>query len=318
MDSFPSPPDGGANPSWLRRVFFADSTAPRLRGLRWGWRLAIFGALTGYILAPMLKPQSHVVIFVATPALLGIPEAILLAWVVAAAVIMAVLEKRPFGSYGLPARGAFGSRFWLGMAWGFIALSALLLLIHVCGDYDFGSPTLHGGALARYAGGWALVFLATGFFEEFFFRGYALRNLWEGIGFWPSATVLSALFGAVHLGNSGEDWVGAAAAAFIGLFFCYTVKRTGDLWFAVGLHACWDWAESFFFGVPDSGVIVQGHLLAPPPVHGSVWITGGSVGPEGSLWVFVVIAVMWLLFDWLMPAQTSAAAPVAAAHSPIG
>ena len=29
--------------------------------------------------------------------------------------------------------------------------------------------------------------------------------------FWPAAAVLSALFGAMHLPNPGETWVGAAA-----------------------------------------------------------------------------------------------------------
>ena len=111
---------------------------------------------------------------------------------------------------------------------------------------------------------------------------------------------LSALFGGLHLGNKGESWRGALAAGLIGLFFCFTLRRTGNLWFAVGLHASWDWAESYFYGVPDSGTMVQGHLLNPS-FHGPAWLTGGTVGPEGSVLVFVVIAALFAAFHFTHP-----------------
>jgi len=46
--------------------------------------------------------------------------------VVLPAVLMSRLEKRPFGDYGLPARGAFGVKFVSGVIWGFVALTLLL------------------------------------------------------------------------------------------------------------------------------------------------------------------------------------------------
>jgi hypothetical protein len=88
----------------------------------------------------------------------------------------------------------------------------------------------------------------------------------------------------------------------VALFFCFTLRRTGNLWFAVGMHASWDWAQSFFYGVPDSGVVEPGHFLQAR-LHGPVWMTGGSVGPEGSVLLFALIAVMWFVFDWLFPAK---------------
>jgi len=50
--------------------------------------------------------------------------------------------------------------------------------------------------------------------------------------------------------------------------------------------------------------MVPGHLMSPS-FHGSRWLTGGTVGPEGSVFVFVVIAAMWVLFDRLYPAKVS-------------
>ena len=84
--------------------------------------------------------------------------------------------------------------------------------------------------------------------------------------------------------------------AFIGLFFALTLRRTGTLWFALGFHAAWDWGETFFYSVPDSGIVFPGHLLKSS-LHGARWLTGGSVGPEGSSVCFVVIALLSLAFS---------------------
>jgi hypothetical protein len=133
--------------------------------------------------------------------------------------------------------------------------------------------------------------------EEFLFRGYALFTLTTGIGFWPSAILLSAGFGAVHLTNQGETWIGGLSAGLFGFLFCLILRRTGDLWLAIGFHCSWDWGESFFYGVPDSGFVSPGHFLSSS-FQGNKWITGGSVGPEGSVLCIVVLLVLWILFSF--------------------
>jgi membrane protease YdiL (CAAX protease family) len=214
--------------------------------------------------------------------------------------VMGAVEKRPFGAYGLPWRGLFSRPFWLGLTWGIATLSVLMLLMRAAGAFSFGDFALHGARALRFAAFWGAYFLLVGFFEDFTFRGYTQFTLARGIGFWPAAVVLSFIFGAIHLQNPGEAWVGALCAGLIGLFFCFTLRRTGNLWFAVGMHASWDWGESYLYSVPDSGGMVTGHLLNSS-FHGSRWLTGGSVGPEGSVLVFVVIAASWLLFDRVYP-----------------
>ncbi len=286
-------------PSILERIF----TGPN--GIRAGWRLLIFLILAaivlfilGFLLRPLLGHSPKGI----NPFIAIASEGIPLFAILIAALIMAQIEKRPFAVYGLPLRGAFGTRFWLGTFWGFAALTALLLVIRLAHGFYFGRVELHGPQLAKYAAGWALAFLVVAFFEEFLTRGYALYTLTSGIGFWPSAVLLSIIFGAGHIRNPGEDWIGAVAAAFIGVFFCFTVRRTGSLWFAVGLHAMWDYSESFLYSVPDSGVMVPGHLIGSSFVaQAPRWLTGGSVGPEGSYLVFVVVAVMFIVFNWLYP-----------------
>jgi hypothetical protein len=216
------------------------------------------------------------------------------------AVVMGRIERRPFGDYGLPRHSAFGKSFWLGMVWGIAAITALVLVIGGFGDFSLGHTALHGARILKFAAFWGAYFVVVGFFEEFLLRGYTQFTLTRGIGFWPAALALSAVFAALHFGNQGETWIGLLAVAAIGLFLCLTLRRTGNLWFAVGFHASWDWGESYLYSVPDSGGMVTGHLVHSS-FHGSRWITGGSVGPEGSVLVFVVIALTWVAFDRMYP-----------------
>jgi len=287
-------------------------------GIRDGWRwlifLGIFLACAGILLVaavaahvlhlPSTQPgaQSFTASFVL------IQEGILVISLFVAALIMSKIERRPMAQYGLPASKAFRSRFWLGSVWGFLAISATMLLIAALHGFSFGSVALSGRALVGYALAWAIAFLLTGFSEEFLFRGYSQFTLGGGMGFWPAAIFLSLLFGAGHLQNPGEAWPGALAAAYIGFFFCFTLRRTGNIWFAVGLHAAWDYGETFVYGVPDSGFAAPGHLLNSS-FHGPRWLTGGKVGPEASIACFVVISLMFLVFHCVYPpkGKTSAA-----------
>jgi hypothetical protein len=100
--------------------------------------------------------------------------------------------------------------------------------------------------------------------------------------FWQAAWLTSTFFGYIHTFNKGETWIGIFSAAFIGLAFCVSIWLTGSAWWAIGFHASWDWAQTFFFGTADSGFLPEGHLFTATPVGSALW-SGGSDGPEGSL-----------------------------------
>jgi uncharacterized protein len=214
--------------------------------------------------------------------------------------VMARIEARPFGDFGLPARRAFGRNFWVGTLWGIVSLSVLMLALRATGAFEFGALELHGARIWKFALYYAVLFLLTAFFEDFLMRGYSQWVLSRGMNFWPAAALLSFAFGYIHGGNPGEAKAGLVAAGLIGFFLCLTLRRTGDLWWAVGFHMAWDWGESYLYSVPDSGAILPGHLLNST-LHGPDWLTGGSVGPEGSYLVFVVIGALWVLFDRVYP-----------------
>jgi hypothetical protein len=112
-------------------------------------------------------------------------------------------------------------------------------------------------------------------------------------GFWQAAWVTSTLFGFVHTGNNGENWIGIFAAALIGFVFCVSIYVTGSAWWAIGCHAAWDWAETYFYGTADSGMTARGHLMTASPAGNPLW-SGGTDGPEGSVLVLPVVLLLLL------------------------
>jgi CAAX protease family protein len=222
-------------------------------------------------------------------------EAALLIAAIAPAFLMARIEGHSFDDYGLPRKQAFGKAFWIGSVWGILSIGVLLLMLRGAHVFSFGHLALHGARIWRFALFWGVEFLLVGLFEECLFRGYLLFTTARSLGFWPAAGIMSVAFGASHLTNAGEGFIGALSAAWIGLFFCFTLRRTGTLWFAVGFHAAWDWGQSYLCGVADSGTTEPGHLLSPS-FHGPIWLTGGSVGPEASALCFLLVLALWVVF----------------------
>lgn len=276
--------------------------------LRAGWRVLIYALIVFFIMLAetFLTTLVHLPQLgrTVTASAIFVQECIGVIATFVAAAIMSMIEDRPFGGFGLPLGGAFRARFWQGAAWGIAMITAMMLLIRAFGGYSFGEVALHGSTLWGYAILWIVAFVFVGLFEEFLFRGYAQFTLATGIGFWPAATLLSGIFGAVHLHNGGESNVGALSVFVIGMFFSLTLWRTGNLWFAVGLHATFDWGETFLFSVPDSGLVAPGHLLNSS-FHGPAWLTGGTVGPEASVMAFVVVGISAVIFVLVFPSRTA-------------
>lgn len=285
-------------PSVLRRCFHGDS------GLRAEWRLLAFFVLfiaalvvmqiVGSILLPTLRSQRDSFLSYIVPPALGFVALLL------AISVMAESEARNFSDYGLPWRRMFRSEFWLGVAVGFASLSLLLLVMWAFGVFGLESIALRGGEVWAYGGSYALVFIVVGLAEDCISFSYALFTLSTGIGFWPAAILSSAFFGLVHLGNPGETWLGVMNAGLSGMLSCLLLRRTGNLWMAIGNHAAWDWAETYLYGVANSGHVTEGHFFSSS-ISGPVWLSGGSVGPEGSVLCTGLLVTLWVVVCLAFP-----------------
>jgi hypothetical protein len=152
--------------------------------------------------------------------------------------------------------------------------------------------------------------LLLGFAEELLYRGYPLFTFATGTAFWPAAALLSLLFGAAHLAKPNESAMDIARVTFFGLFWCFTVSRTGSLWFAIGCHAMSDYAELVLYAAPNTGNgghSVPGHLF-DITYQGPAWLTGGVCGMEASIFSFIAVASMFALFArWYPRAGTTPA-----------
>jgi membrane protease YdiL (CAAX protease family) len=238
------------------------------------------------------RNQGHITI---TPFLMGASEAITLLFLCGAALIMGKVEHRKFSEYGLPLRKALGRDFWVGSASGFLAISGTLLTIFLLHGFRITGLALHGATILSSLAGWGIAFLLAGLVEEFLFRGYIQYTLASGIGFWPAAFVMSGLFGLGHFFNANETAGGSAAVVLFGLLLCLFLRRTGNLWCAVGFHLGYDWGQ-MFYGVPDSGILPYHHLLNST-LSGPRWLTGGVVGPEASFLTPLALLVVAVIFE---------------------
>lgn len=265
-------------------------------GIRAGWSalmfIAVFAALM-FVAQAAMRPfvkmdKTHPI----APGTGLIFESVQLLLVAIATWVMAKVERRPVLSYGYIADRRL-LKFATGLVAGVAALSALVALLWWRGLLVFDGRLLSGAAAWRYAAVWGLIFVLVGFTEESLLRGYLQHTLSRGIGFWWAALVLSIAFGGIHKTNPGESPVGLLSAAGAGLLFCMGLRYTGSLWWVVGLHAGWDWAQSYLYGVADSGLTTQGHLFATRPVGAPLW-SGGTTGPEGSIFIVPLLLVMAL------------------------
>ena len=270
-------------------------------GLRAGWGVLCFVALfagfeflAGWVVRHLMHGHHLTAVLPVKVGLIG--EVAQFIPVLLATAIMARIEGRPLLAYGYQGK-ARAARFFWGLMWGFVALSALVGVLWKAGLLVFDGETLHGAAIWKYGFAWAVVFLVVAFFEESTLRGYLQYTLSRGIGFWWGALLLSFLFGFSHGTNPGETLVGLFGAGAVGLVFCLSLWYTGSLWWAIGCHASWDWAESYFWGTSDSGLVAEGHLFGEHPAGPKLW-SGGTTGPEGSLLVIGLLAIMALLM-WL-------------------
>jgi hypothetical protein len=178
----------------------------------------------------------------------------------------------------------------------------------------------------------------VGIFEESLTRGFMLYTLARGfsgmytkvfssprsafLGFWTSSIILAVLFMLLHTPHGGESPIGLLATFVAALVFSVSIWRTGSLWWTIGLHGAWDWSQSFLYGVADSGFLIDHRLATTHPV-GAPLLSGGTTGPEGSIFVILWLAMVALISYLTLPtggyhAHLQAVGTHAFHHSPHG
>ena len=307
-------------PSTLRAIFIGKD------GLRAGWSLLIFIALfaavavcvnvIGHKIFPPAAKTAQTASGTATTAhsvfisaSIGFLITLLVTW------IMSKIERRPNSIYGFGG-GRRIFNFVAGLVSGVICISLLILTLWKTGLLIIDSRLLHGGDILRFASIWLFNLLLVALFEEYSTRGYLQYTLTRGLsglyqwgfktrhsatlGFWTSAAIFSILFGLGHGKNPGESPFGMFSSGLVAMVFCFSLWRTGSLWWAIGFHTSWNWGQSFLYGAAGSGRLFQHSLLATHPA-GKPLLSGGATGPEGSIFCLAILVLASLIIFITLP-----------------
>lgn len=137
------------------------------------------------------------------------------------------------------------------------------------------------------------VSLAAAAIEEIVFRGVIFRLLEESLGTWIALAISAALFGLGHLLSPHASVFAALAIALeAGLMLAAAYVLTRRLWLAIGIHAAWNFTQSGIFGVPTSGIRMNGIFIGE--ASGPTWLSGGAFGAETSVVAIVLCTALGL------------------------
>jgi len=203
-----------------------------------------------------------------------------------------------------------------GLLYGALILTGLMLLLLVSGaryfveSDDFGLLFVAKYALAGLASG-----LAVGLIEEFFFRGPMQTGARRTLGFWPTALLIGIFYSMVHfmrpipptgleitlaesfammwggferLGDVAEIADRFVALVVAGVFLSMVRERTGNLVWAIGIHAGWVM------------IIKLGKklTLVDPNSPAAILISSdGITGWWSTAWMAAIAAVYWWWSD---------------------
>src|SRR2546426_3911847 len=144
-ESVPQQPEGSEPESSLvpepRKRSLGEKIFLGPYGLRAGWRLLIYlliGAVVLFALGALVRHLFYAPRGVFRARVVLANETGLFLAALIPALVMARIEKRSLADYGLSLRSALGKNFWIGMLWGVLAISALILAIHGAHAFDYG------------------------------------------------------------------------------------------------------------------------------------------------------------------------------------
>ncbi len=223
-----------------------------------------------------------------------------------------LLDRRPFADFGF----GLSRDWWVDLAFGLFQGAVLMLVIFVI-QLAAGWVTVTDTFSTREPGAvFALAilpplvtFLAVGFHEELFSRGYQLQNLAEGLnwsfigprGAIAIATVLtSAFFGLLHAANPHATLVSTLYLSLAGIYLATGYLLTGELAIPIGLHITWNFFQGNVFGFPVSGTDFSTATFIRVEQAGPDMWTGGAFGPEagllglGAMVLGILLTVVWV------------------------
>jgi hypothetical protein len=217
------------------------------------------------------------------------------------------LDRRPFADLGFRLNRSWWGDLGFGLVQGAV-LMLLIFLVELAAGWITITDTL---ATRQPEANFVLAilpplvtFLAVGFYEELFSRGYQLQNLAEGLNWGvigPRGAILiatalsSAVFGFLHAMNPNATPISTLYLVIAGFHLATGYLLTGELAIPIGQHITWNFFQGNVFGFPVSGTDFRSATFIRIEQGGPALWTGGPFGPEAG---FIGLAAMIVGILW--------------------
>ena len=207
------------------------------------------------------------------------------------------VERRPLTTIGLVGPHRIKS-FLIGLVIGFVTISMVVAAIWMAGGFTTaGVGMAFRSPKALLSTGFLLLcFALQASVEEFIFRGWLLSVEARKFNVPIAVFLTSAVFTFLHF-SPRQHWATTTGVFLFSAFACAWALRAGNIWGVMGWHAGWNWLLAVGFELPVTGLDTGlPALLVKLNPRGSVLLTGGTQGPEGSIWcsVFFIVAIIYL------------------------
>jgi len=202
-----------------------------------------------------------------------------------------LVERRPLAAIGLG--GAHRARtFFGGLLVGVAMVTAIVAGICLAGGLHIVGLGLPDQSLISLASIATLLvcFAVQSSVEELLFRGWMLSALAAKFRVVWAVLISSLVFTGLHF-DPRANWLFFLNVFLFAAFACSWVIRTGNVWGVMGWHGGWNWLLAVGFALRVTALDAhQPALLVKLTPVGSDYLTGGIVGPEGSILCTLVLA----------------------------
>lgn len=195
------------------------------------------------------------------------------------------VEKRSAASMGFRKNHIF-SEYLKGLFIG-IAMMIVVVLMSVAGGcvtYD-GVEKFSIPVVILYFIGYML----QGMAEETLIHGYFMVSSAKNTTLVYSLMMSSLLFTLAHTANIGMTFLSCINIFLFALFAGIYVMRRGNIWGIGAIHASWNFTQGILFGFNVSGNTSNTSILKFTQAEGRDILNGGAFGPEGGLFVTLVL-----------------------------
>ncbi|MGL5086616.1 MAG: lysostaphin resistance A-like protein [Clostridium sp.] len=206
-----------------------------------------------------------------------------------------IFEKKKIRFMGLTNIKNSYKELGVGLALGAITITIVAIVLILTGsvklENSITSPMFTSDLIMGL-----VLFIAVGFGEEIFGRGYCMSVLKQTRNKWVILIVSSIIFSAMHMSNDGVGVLPLVNIFLVGIVFGYMYMKSSNIWMPIGFHITWNYFQGYVWGFQVSGHEVNG-MYKLESVSESI-LNGGSFGPEGGLVVTFILALTFAFVAW--------------------